>query len=266
MPEYQTRRKAAFHAQLTVMKRAVVGTTDGDKTIRLVSAAVGAQIEMMQIKEIRIPTSRDNAASGVPTNNESANCRRNVLRGSRNFQVPGPRLGVFCARPYVGNPSTSAIRVAPMRIACRSFFGGTHLGSASKSPIRSLSRHLVVRRRHHWPAGEPDVLRVTVRHLHYCIIHFDHRASARLPTAATMVANSHRNLVARSPLIRRPAQHASRHSQNRRHRLDHLHPVATSPSLREMLHRPPPISPTARHAAARAHRGNRAAGARAYVR
>ena len=100
---------AALDDDFTAMERAVMSAACRDEIVRVVTTAVGARANVVQIEKRGGPTTWHDAAPAVATQHRPAHGRRHVLPGTSRGSGPSDHVDI--ARAGVAH-GTDALRVA----------------------------------------------------------------------------------------------------------------------------------------------------------
>jgi hypothetical protein len=82
MPKANPDASVALHGELAAMERTMVGTTHGEEIFGVMGAAFGAWHDVVNVQKCPVATSRQAAATVVPTQYATTHGRWNVLFGS----------------------------------------------------------------------------------------------------------------------------------------------------------------------------------------
>jgi hypothetical protein len=166
-----------------------------NEPVRIVIAALGAKLDVVQIQENSLATTRNDAPSSIAPHDETAHGRWHVLpSAARSDAHVGDGLVVTSV-----DDANGLAPQAPRRIARRRAFAWIQVARWLRSLIDST-----------------EVLRVAPRHFDDLRPHLDELAAPLLPTAAAPLAEADRDLVTGSSRLGRTPQCLTREQEQSR--------------------------------------------------
>src|SRR5262245_48425858 len=79
VPKRETRRSATFHDALPAMDRSVMHATQNDQHVRIMITTLDPSLQVMDVKENPLTTTRYDAPSTIAPHHRSSHRRRHVL-------------------------------------------------------------------------------------------------------------------------------------------------------------------------------------------
>jgi hypothetical protein len=197
---YDTSRHAAFKDELSAVLGPVMRGAEDDEFVGVVSAALGTELQVVDVHKNRVGTAWNDTPAAVPPHDLAAHGRRHILSRPRRAPHYWRRAhGVcFCVAAHVGTRLLHWESIADVRSTLDVGAMATHVGSCSGG---------------RWHATQ--VLRVAAGHLHNFRAYERGLTIALLPTAAAFLADVERNLIGCAARFAGAAQHMSGHEKER---------------------------------------------------
>jgi hypothetical protein len=195
MTDHETGRHAAFEDELPAVLGTVMRGAEDHEGVRVVIAALGAKLHVVQIKEHPVSTTWNDAPAAVAPHDLATHGRRHVLscpRRSRRHRRRGPAVATG-AKTHVSMGLLFLGRITHVNRI-------THVGRIT---------HVARGRRR----DATQMLRVAAGHLHNFRAHGYGFAVALLPTAAAFLADRERDLIVRAARVAGATKHMPRHEQ-----------------------------------------------------